>query len=88
MSKHARAGSAWVNVTESAGRVRIEVSDDGRGFDQAKVEGGFGLVGMRERVDLVGGSLELESTPGSGTVINAELPARHRADAASRSTSA
>ncbi len=88
VSKHARAGSAWVNVTESAGRVRIEVSDDGRGFDQAKVEGGFGLVGMRERVDLVGGSLELESTPGSGTVINAELPARHRVDAASRSTSA
>ena len=77
-----------MNVTESAGRVRIEVRDDGRGFDQAQVEGGFGLVGMRERVDLLGGSLELESTPGSGTVINAELPARHRDGAASRSTSA
>jgi two-component system, NarL family, sensor histidine kinase DevS len=76
--KHARADWVQVAVVELDHRVSIEVRDDGRGFDPRKVDGGFGLLGMRERVDLLGGSLRIESRPGSGTTVHAELPSRHR----------
>jgi signal transduction histidine kinase len=55
----------------------IEVQDDGAGFDPATGSQGFGLAGMRERVGLAGGTLELESGKG-GTLVRARLPARHR----------
>jgi two-component system sensor histidine kinase UhpB len=51
----------------------VEVRDDGMGFDTAAQTEGFGLVGIRERVFLVGGKLELESG-GQGTLVRAELP--------------
>ena len=60
--------------------VCMEVRDDGRGFDPASVvpaengESGIGLVGMRERVRLLGGRLEVESAPGGPTVVRATLP--------------
>ncbi|HJK95194.1 MAG TPA: ATP-binding protein, partial [Polyangiaceae bacterium LLY-WYZ-15_(1-7)] len=56
-------------------RLRLEVRDDGVGFDPAAVEeGGHGLRGMRERAELLGGSLEIASAPGEGTAILLELP--------------
>lgn len=76
--KHARATRAEVTLLEDEHVVTVTVADDGRGFDPAARSDGFGLVGMRERVALVGGTLELDSAPGRGTIVRAVLPARHR----------
>jgi signal transduction histidine kinase len=54
------------------------VRDDGAGFDTAARSEGFGLIGMRERVALAGGSLEVTSQPGEGATITARLPVRRR----------
>jgi signal transduction histidine kinase len=72
--KHANAEQVRVAVSEMDGEILIEVQDDGSGFDSDKVDRGFGLAGMRERVGLVGGSLSIESG-GSGTLLAARLPA-------------
>jgi signal transduction histidine kinase len=80
VAKHARAGRVTVTVDQpDAGQVRLRVHDDGVGFDASNAgqllrEGHFGLAGMRERASLVGGSLEVESQPGSGTTVVARLP--------------
>jgi two-component system, NarL family, sensor histidine kinase DevS len=77
VSKHAEAVHASVVVRRRAGSVTIVVEDDGRGF-RAEDDGGegLGLIGMRERVGLLGGRLAIESTEGSGTTIVAEVPLR------------
>ena len=54
--------------------VTIRVHDDGRGFDTEQPSDGFGLIGMRERVGLLDGRLEIESRPDQGTTIVAEVP--------------
>jgi signal transduction histidine kinase len=77
--RHGETGRVWVDVIESGGRIRVRVRDEGRGFDPNAHSDGFGLLGMRERVELAGGTLEIESTPGKGATIVAELPAKHRA---------
>ena len=64
-------------VNEADGVVGVQVRDDGRGFDPRASSLGFGLVGMRERVELLAGTLLIESAPASGTIVNAEIPARH-----------
>ncbi len=78
VAKHSGASQAHVAVVEEEGRVTVEVRDDGKGFDTHATHSGFGLLGMHERVDLVGGSLDITSTPGSGAAITAQLPGRHR----------
>ena len=75
-AKHAGADRATVTITEQGGRVSIEIRDEGQGFDPAKPARGFGLLGMRERVQLTGGTLEITSRPGKGTCVAASLPAR------------
>jgi signal transduction histidine kinase len=75
--KHAGATRATVTVREDPERVRVEVRDDGEGFDTGAVSRGFGLVGMRERVALARGTLEVDSAPGRGTTVRAEFPALH-----------
>jgi signal transduction histidine kinase len=73
VAKHARAEHARVLVRGVDGRIHVEISDDGRGFDPAATTSGFGLAGMRERVQLSGGRLTV--TPGrDGTTVRAELP--------------
>jgi signal transduction histidine kinase len=79
VARHARASSARVELTETAETVVLEVHDDGVGFDPAAEEqqGGldhFGLAGMRERVELAGGTWTMWSRPGAGTVLTASLP--------------
>lgn len=75
VGKHARAQHVVVSVTEEGGSVVVEVRDDGRGFDPEQPSAGFGLVGMRERVELCEGTLVVEQgTP--GTLVRAVLPAR------------
>ena len=52
------------------------IDDDGRGFIPQRANSGFGLVGMRERMELLDGSLTIESTPDGGTTLVAEVPLR------------
>jgi signal transduction histidine kinase len=72
--KHASPTAVEIEVTESDRSVSLRISDDGVGFDPAAVTERFGLVGMRERVDIAGGQLRVESKPGQGTVVTVELP--------------
>jgi signal transduction histidine kinase len=73
--KHAAAGSAAVLLSYQPAAVSLEVTDDGRGFDPAQVNGGYGLRGMRERLGQAGGRVEVRSAPGAGTSVRAEVPA-------------
>ncbi|MDA5285893.1 sensor histidine kinase [Streptomyces sp. Isolate_45] len=74
VSKHARAGSASVDVWKSGERLLIQVADDGRGG--AGVGAGSGLAGLTERLDAVDGVLVVDSAAGHGTTVTAELPWR------------
>jgi signal transduction histidine kinase len=74
VAKHAGAGGVTLRVARSDGRLDVIVADDGRGFDPAAEHGGFGLLGMRERVELVGGELDIESIHGAGTRVMAAIP--------------
>jgi signal transduction histidine kinase len=82
VAKHARASHVAVTVDQLAdGSVQLQVRDDGVGFEARDAgrllrEGHYGLAGMRERTSLVGGSLEVHSTPGQGTTVQARLPAQ------------
>jgi PAS domain S-box-containing protein len=80
VSKHSMARHAQLAVRERRGAIQIEVSDDGVGFEPALVNEGFGLVGMRERAALLGGTLEVESAKGAGTRLRAEIPLTTRAE--------
>ena len=74
VAKHAGAADARVVVCATGGEVLVEVTDNGAGFDTAAQTSGFGLAGMRERVYLAGGRLDVESGP-EGTTVRARLPA-------------
>ena len=75
---HANATIVRIAVIEDGDTVTVSVSDDGVGFDSTKRTEGFGLLGMRERVELAGGTLDLTTGPGEGTTVRATLPSRHR----------
>jgi chemotaxis family two-component system sensor kinase Cph1 len=73
--KHADARLVRVHLSRVGNDVTLVVQDDGRGFDPDGVrEGSVGLIGMRERIALLGGSLMIESTEGAGTMLTAEVP--------------
>jgi signal transduction histidine kinase len=81
VARHAPgATSVSVVIERVDGTIRIIIEDDGRGFDPASLQtagrerGGLGLAGMRERVALIGGEVEIESTVGAGTAIFARIP--------------
>ncbi len=75
IARHAQASSASVSVTALENVLTAEVSDDGLGFDPASVAAGhYGLLGMRERARLNGGSLQLRSEAGKGTRLTLSLP--------------
>ncbi len=76
--KHADAGRVSVRVAEEDEVVHVEVVDDGSGFDVTDPARGFGLMGMRERVELLGGALEIASSD-EGTRVSAVLPLPDRA---------
>jgi signal transduction histidine kinase len=73
--KHARAQRATVELGYDPDTVRLDVSDDGAGFDLDRVSGGYGLHGMRTRVAEAGGTLTVHSSPGAGTRVSAMVPA-------------
>jgi signal transduction histidine kinase len=72
--KHAHAQRVSIALTKMEGSVKAVVEDDGQGFDPASTDGGFGLVGMGERLALLGGRLRIESSPGAGTTIAVDVP--------------
>jgi signal transduction histidine kinase len=77
--KHSGATRVRVAVLQDPGFLRIEINDDGRGFlvnekGMPSVSTGLGLLGMRERATIVGGSLEIDSAPGRGTHLSLRIP--------------
>jgi signal transduction histidine kinase len=78
-AKHGNASRAVVEIREQADQVHLLVRDNGGGFDTQVKSEGFGLLGMYERVALLGGELQVESSPDSGTAIRVRLPAQWRA---------
>ena len=72
-ARHSQARSVRVIVRQEAHRILLSVEDDGHGFDAGRVRG-LGLVGMEERVTHLGGAFEVQSQPGGGTRVAAELP--------------
>jgi PAS domain S-box-containing protein len=80
VQKHAQTTAVYVALTQRGRKVRLEVRDEGRGFDPSTVlaEQGpverVGISSMRERVALLGGELEIRSKPGAGTLLVAEVP--------------
>jgi signal transduction histidine kinase len=82
--KHAGASTIHVVLISRDGGYAVEVRDDGRGFRADATTsrpGHVGLVSMRQRVELTGGSWSLDSAPGQGTVVKAWVPAGHEEDA-------
>jgi two-component system, NarL family, sensor histidine kinase YdfH len=80
VARHAQAAGVWLRVApdEEGRRIAVEVRDDGVGFEpaaMARTPGHYGLLGLRERARLAGGSLEVCSAPGVGTTIRLHLPA-------------
>ncbi len=80
--KHAQARQVNLTLSFMNDQVILDVQDDGQGFDpqHPRIEGqnhGYGLVGMRERVEQLGGSLVIESAPGEGTTLVIDLPMSH-----------
>ncbi len=79
IARHSNASNAFLVVGFLDDRVTLEVEDDGDGFDVASAKAGnedhgWGLLGMSERAGLVGGSLEITSTPGTGTRVEISIP--------------
>jgi signal transduction histidine kinase len=72
-ARHSQARSVKVTVKQEAHRILLSVEDDGHGFEAGRVRG-LGLVGMEERVTHLGGAFEVQSRPGAGTRVAAELP--------------
>ena len=82
VARHARASQVWVRLEGDANQVSLSVEDDGQGFDMEAVKRGsnhapgIGLLGMQERLELLGGGLEITSRPGRGTRLVARIPWR------------
>ncbi len=76
ITRHAEASHVVVELVATDAEVRIEVRDDGRGFDPSaeRTRPSRGVVGMRERAELLGGRLDMDSSPGEGTTVRAVLP--------------
>jgi signal transduction histidine kinase len=74
VAKYAGAARTVIRLARANGSLTFEVEDDGRGFDPASVVNGSGLQGMADRLAAVGGSVEVRSAPGEGTVVAGHVP--------------
>jgi signal transduction histidine kinase len=82
VARHAQAGNVTVEIRELQGAMRMRIHDDGRSFDverllHSRKSRRMGLLGMRERVEMVGGKFAIESAPGKGTTVTARVPFRN-----------
>jgi signal transduction histidine kinase len=75
VAKYAGAEAATVRLRQENGELVFEVVDDGRGFDPATTPSGSGLQNMRDRLEALGGALEIASKPGEGTSVTGRIPA-------------
>ena len=76
VTKHSHASSVSVVVHRERDQLKLIVEDDGTGFDTERVGKGIGLLSIRERAEILGGTVSLESTPGLGTTVHVRLPVR------------
>jgi signal transduction histidine kinase len=76
VAKYSGAIKAEVRLAQTNGELRLEVTDDGSGFDTVEMSYGTGLQGMADRLDAIGGTLRVASTPGEGTTIHGRIPTR------------
>lgn len=83
-TKHGQATRIVVEIREDPATVHLTVRDDGNGFDPDAQSDGFGLLGIRERTDLLGGEMQINSTPGKGTTLCVRLPVRRRVEESTR----
>jgi signal transduction histidine kinase len=79
VARHAQATRVDVSIRKLRDRVCMSIRDDGKSFDgervlRSKGNGRLGLLGMRERLEMIGGHLAVESTPGRGTTVQAQIP--------------
>jgi signal transduction histidine kinase len=74
IGKYAEASRATITLANGAGELRFQVSDDGRGFDPAATRYGTGLTGIADRLEALGGTVRVSSTPGSGTEVAGRVP--------------
>jgi signal transduction histidine kinase len=79
VTKHARATAVWIRFERKAGSISCHIRDNGVGFDPASIavrrgEQGFGLIGIRERLSVVGGDMQINSADGSGTELVISIP--------------
>jgi NarL family two-component system sensor histidine kinase YdfH len=77
IARHAQARQVWLTLCQEAQEITLRVRDDGIGFDPARAtcgNGHYGLIGLRERAQLVGGALDITSEPGRGTTLTLRLP--------------
>jgi len=84
VAKHADASRITVNLCKRADTIHLEISDDGKAFDVKRAlrfKGGkhLGLIDMRERAEMLGGTFQIESKPGKGTTIRTQIPLHRRA---------
>ena len=80
VAKYSGASRVEVRLAQSNGDLTFEVTDDGAGFDMARTNYGTGLRGMADRVEAIGGMLEIRSTPGNGTSVSGRIPTTSLAD--------
>lgn len=78
--KHANATHATIRLTPAAGALVVEITDDGIGIPHDH-RAGSGLIGLQDRIDAIGGTLEVTGGPGAGTTVRAQLPALETTDA-------
>lgn len=76
VAKYADASRATIRLSDGDGRVAFSIADDGRGFDPAETGYGTGLQGMADRLDAIGGTLEVRSAPKEGTTVTGRVPVR------------
>jgi signal transduction histidine kinase len=74
IARHAHARHAWIALEEDGVGSIARIKDDGQGFDPAEPRTRWGLIGMRERVNLIGGRVDIQSAPGGGTQIEIWIP--------------
>ena len=75
VQKYAMASRVLVRLSGVDGRLTFDVEDDGAGFDTAMTKRGTGLTNMVDRVEALGGSVDVTSVPGAGTHVHGHLPA-------------
>ena len=82
-TKYADASTVTIGLSAGDGMLTFEVADDGNGFDMETVTRGAGLNGIADRLDTVGGTIHVDSTPGAGTTVTGSIPVPERAPVAS-----